>query len=97
MASQSGGSFSVTTPALYRIEVQGRLDESWADMLSNVTVRLRHRTAEPTVTILTGSVADQAALAGILNYIFMLGLPLLSVDCLEIGPAGGDLTNSQVN
>ncbi len=34
------------------------------------------------VTILMGSVADQAALFGVLNQLYNLGLPLLSVQCL---------------
>ncbi len=84
MAGKTDGGLSLTAPALYRIEVQGRLDASWADMLENVTLRLKHPTAEPPVTVLTGTLLDQSALAGVLNYIFMLGLPLLSVDCLEI-------------
>ncbi len=35
------------------------------------------------VTVLTGQLADQAALLGILNQLNMLGLPLLSVELLD--------------
>ena len=34
------------------------------------------------VTVLQGDVVDQAALLGILNLVYDLGLPLLSVQCL---------------
>ena len=37
----------------------------------------------PPVTTLTGAVADQAALHGLLRRVYALGLPLLSVICVE--------------
>ena len=70
--------------ATYSVEVQGRLDESWSDVLGNVTIHLKQPSVEPVVTVLHGQLPDQAALAGMLNYIFMLGLPLLSVKCLSV-------------
>ena len=36
-------------------------------------------------TILMGRLADQAALAGVLNTLYEQHLPVLSVDCLEEG------------
>jgi hypothetical protein len=71
------------TPATYRIRVQGRLDENWADRLGGMAI-----TADPTaekapVTILVGHLADQAALSGILNTLYELHLPLLSVENLD--------------
>ncbi|GIK54442.1 MAG: hypothetical protein HND44_05545 [Chloroflexi bacterium] len=35
------------------------------------------------VTTLTGRLVDQAALLGVLNSVYSLGMPLLSVDCLD--------------
>lgn len=58
----------------YQIQVQGRLDEDWSDWFSGMTV-----TFESGVTTLTGPVADQAALRGILTRIWDLNLTLLSV------------------
>ena len=37
---------------------------------------------DPPVTILTGTV-DQAALHGLLRRLYSLGLPLISVNCIE--------------
>jgi hypothetical protein len=34
-------------------------------------------------TVLVGRIADQAALAGILNELYEMHLPVLSADCLE--------------
>lgn len=78
-------SLSNSMPATYQVEVQGLLDESWSDVLGGVTIHLRQSSVEPVVTVLRGQLPDQAALAGMLNYLFMLGLPLLSVTYLGVG------------
>jgi hypothetical protein len=66
-------------PATYQIRVQGELDEDWVDWFSNMTI-----TAEGGITTMTGTVADQPALHGLLIRIRDLGLPLLSVRRVEI-------------
>jgi hypothetical protein len=62
--------------AFYQIRVQGVLDESWSEWLGGLEVR----PLESGVTVLTGSIRDQAALHGLLNKIRDLGLPLLCVE-----------------
>ena len=57
------------------IHVRGRIDEHWSDWFADL--QIRH--TEEDVTILTGTVADQAALYGLLARLRDLGLPLLSV------------------
>lgn len=78
---------SVDAPALYRIRVQGRIDSSWSDFLDNVIVRSSRLAGVSTVTTLTAFMADQSTLAGVLQYIYLLGLPLLTIECLEMGSA----------
>jgi hypothetical protein len=39
----------------------------------------------PPVTTLTGTVADQAALLGLLRRLYAVGLPLLTVICVAAG------------
>lgn len=63
-------------PARYQIEIQGRLDEGWADHFDGMTPAVD---AERGVTMLEGIVPDQAALFGLLVRIRDLGLPLLLV------------------
>jgi len=65
-------------PMTYQIQVQGRLDEDWSDWFSGMTV-----TFEGSVTTLTGPVADQAALRGILTKIWDLNLTLISITRIE--------------
>jgi hypothetical protein len=71
------------TPATYRIRVQGRLDESWADRLGGMAITAETAADKSTVTILVGHLPDQAALSGVLNTLYELHLPLLSVQNLD--------------
>jgi hypothetical protein len=71
------------TPATYRIRVQGRLDKSWADRLGGLSITADPDTKKAPVTILVGHLVDQAALSGILNTLYELHLPLLSVENLD--------------
>lgn len=66
-------------PARYQIQVQGRLSDRWSVEFEDMTVTARCEVDGPTITILDGTVVDQAALHGLLNRIMDLGLPLLLV------------------
>jgi hypothetical protein len=70
-------------PATYQISVQGMIDPDWSDRLSGMTIGLVREEARPSVTILKGELSDQAALAGVLNTLYELHLPILSVLCLS--------------
>lgn len=69
----------------YHIRVSGYLDDDFADWFDGMT--LSHSTDAE--TSLTGAVADQAALHGILARIRDLNLTLLSVTRLMDEPATG--------
>ena len=70
------------TPATYRIRVQGRLDKNWSDRLGGMAITGTTRDNLP-VTFLVGHLTDQAALSGVLNTLYELHLPLLSVENLD--------------
>lgn len=76
---------TLTTPARYRVCIQGRLDNTWSDELGGMTFTNYLESGQPIVTILTGQLMNQADLVGILNHLYGLGFPLLSVECLKIG------------
>ena len=59
----------------YQIRLQGHLGEQWTTWFGDLTVTWE----ESDVTVLTGPVADQAALYGLLRKVRNLGMPLLSV------------------
>lgn len=60
---------------LYHIRVRGKLDPKWADWFDGFVLTFPNKDE----TLLTGRVADQAALHGILNKINRLGLFLTLV------------------
>ncbi len=65
-------------PAVYEVAVQGRLGENWSDWLSGLEIESENAGGQ-TITMLRGTVADQAALFGLLDRVRDLGLPLLLV------------------
>ena len=75
-----GSRLCLSQPAVYRIVVGGRLDESWSTWFGAMTVTTECCENGISVTTLTGMVGDQAALHGLLARIRDLGLPLLSVN-----------------
>jgi hypothetical protein len=71
-------------PGIYRIRVAGRVDARWADRLGGLAVDPQVDGDQP-VAELTGYLADQAALYGVLNTLYDYRYPLLNVEYL--GPA----------
>jgi hypothetical protein len=71
-------------PAIYQITVQGRIDPTWSDRLEGMTLCQAMTEAGSPLTTLEGELGDQAALAGVLNTIYELHLPVISVKRLDI-------------
>ena len=63
----------------YEICVEGHLGDSWSSWFEELTIR--HKQSGQTV--LTGPLADQTALHGVLMKIRDLGLPLIAVNRVE--------------
>ena len=64
----------------YQIRIKGQLERRWTEWFGDVTITLE----ENGDTVLTCSVVDQAALHGLLKKVRDLGLPLLSVNRVEL-------------
>ena len=77
------------TEATYRICVQGKLDERYSDRLGGLTItQATDDNDDAPVTTLYGKLIDQAALFGVLNTLYnSMHLPLLLVECVDIGEA----------
>ena len=73
---------SLDQPTSYQIKVPGELDARWSDWIGGMTIATESKGDGPPVTVLTGEV-DQAALHGLLRRLYSLGLPLISVICVE--------------
>jgi hypothetical protein len=70
-------------PATYWISVQGRIPSTWCDCLEGMTITESSAEVETPLTALLGELSDQAALAGVLNTLYELHLPLLTVKRLR--------------
>jgi hypothetical protein len=84
MAEKHGADAKV----IYRIEVQGALDERWSEWFGGLAVEASEEGGNPPITTLTG-LLDQAALRGVLTRIWDLGLELVSVAPDEARQYGG--------
>jgi hypothetical protein len=70
-------------PKVYQIRLKGHLGSQWTDWFEGLTITLE----DDGSTLLTGPVADQAALHGLLKKVRDLGMPLVSVAPVEPGQA----------
>ena len=85
--------------AVYEIRIEGELDRSWEQWFSGLTISLESDSGQmaaaagstelpgdpagPSCTTLTGAVADQAALRGLLCRLWDLNLTVVSVRRVE--------------
>jgi hypothetical protein len=72
------------SPATYQICVQGCMDLNWSDRLGDMHICPATAGADPPVTLLEGELRDQAALAGVINSIYELHLPILLIRRLGV-------------
>ena len=68
-------------PTIYQIRIKGHLGQQWTDWFAGLTITLE----ENGDTLLTGPVADQPALHGLLKKVRDLGMALLAVNRVESG------------
>lgn len=66
-------------PECYEIRILGHLDNRWADWFEGMRITLEDNGE----TQLSGLVADQSALYGLLRKVRDLGMPLVSVNRVE--------------
>jgi hypothetical protein len=85
MSTTDGAPEKYHEPGRYDIRLKGHLDERWAERFEGLT----YSHESDGTTILSGPVADQAALYGLLRTVRDLGLPLLSVMGVDPKQANG--------
>ena len=66
-------------PIVYQIRIKGHLGRQWTDWFEGLTITA----LDNGETLLTGPVADQAALFGLLKKVRDLGMPLISASRVE--------------
>ena len=69
--------------ATYIISVQGCLEEVWSDRLANMTITMDLRDPQVPVSLLQGRIRDQAELVGVVNGLYQMRVPILSLETLD--------------
>ena len=80
---QYSGKLNMYDPAVFAIRIQGEIGEDWAEYFGAQTISVEQGEAGFPVTVLTTEPQDQAGLVGLINHVNMLGLPLVSVECVS--------------
>jgi hypothetical protein len=78
--SSNGNNFKNWAPAQYRIKVAGILGENWSERLGGMAIRPKFYKDRSKITELIGWMRDQTQLAGVLNSLYELHLPIISVE-----------------
>jgi hypothetical protein len=68
--------------AVFGIRISGKLSESWSDYFGAQSMSVDEDEAGFCTTLLISEPVDQAALIGMINHLYGLGLPLVSVECV---------------
>jgi hypothetical protein len=79
MSNKRNSKTDSSHPLAYQLRIEGHLDQQWTDWFKGLTIALE----EDGTTLLTGSVADQAALHGLLKN-RDLGIVLVSVNWIQL-------------
>ena len=82
----------ISDAAVYEIRIKGVLDDRWSEWFDGMTLSSDDASGQ---TTLSGPVADQAALHGLLAKVRDLGMPLLSVRRQDPQRPGVDQTTPQ--
>ena len=82
MARKIEPEFSFQKPAMYKIQVQGVLKESWSERLQGMQINVERNRDEKPESILVGQINDQAALSGVLNTLYEFHMTIISVQIL---------------
>jgi len=69
--------------SVYRIRIEGRLGAHWSERLSGMRIVVHETEGENAATELTGGLADQAALIGVIDQLYTLGAKLVAVERLQ--------------
>ena len=93
MSDTHGSSDARREPGRYEIRLQGHLEARWAAWFDGL--RLTHESDG--TTVIRGSVADQAALHGLLGKVRDLGLPLIAVTRVHRNQANGPDVNADTD
>ena len=82
-SSEPGNDLKFSSSVRYRICVKGFLDDSWSERFGGMSISNRIPGEISPLAALVGPVTDQAGLVGVLNSLYEMHLPLVSVELLD--------------
>ena len=86
---QCPGKLNMYDTAVFAIRIQGEIGKDWAEYFGARTISMERSEAGFPVTVLATEPMDQAGLVGLINHVNMLGLPLVSVECVSAPEENG--------
>jgi len=90
-----GNAIPFDRPAIYQINVQGRIDPEWSDRMAGMKIYKSSEQPDLPITTLDGELSDQAALLGVLNSLYELHLPIISV-LIKPYPHGKEKSDTRI-
>jgi hypothetical protein len=75
--------FPYDNPGVYAIYIAGKVESGWVECLGGLMVRYEEDSSGASISVLKGSLPDQAALFGILTVLYNARFPLLFVRYLR--------------
>ena len=83
-SSKNGKDLTFSSPVSYRIYVKGFLDVSWSERLSGMRISNQSSGPISPMSVLDGSVRDQTELIGVLNNLYEMHLPFISLEIVDV-------------
>ena len=83
MTTKIESEFSFQKPAIYKIKVEGVLKENWSEKFQGLKISIERSLSGKPVSVLTGKINDQSALAGLLDTLYNFNMTILSVNMLK--------------
>ena len=81
-SSKTGNNLTFSLPVRYRVCVKGYLDESWSERFNDMRISNQLSGKISPLAVLVGPAMDQSELVGVLNSLYEMHLPLVSVELL---------------
>jgi hypothetical protein len=82
-SSQLVDHLKFSTPATYVIVVKGFLDESWSERFGGMRITNEVSGSVSPVAELAGEVRDQTELIGMINSLYEMHMPLMSLNFID--------------
>ena len=83
MAIKIESEFSFQKPSIYKIRVEGEIQENWSEKFQGLKISVKRSLRGKPVSVLTGKINDQSALSGLLNMLYDYNMTILSVKMLK--------------